>query len=113
MSIRSMIAKTGAVANIETVTRTADAVGGWTEAWATVGTYSAVPVRIRLLSGDEHEMTEKKTVTATHKAYFEGTLTSVDESCRITSDGKTYRILLVNDWNQTGDYTQIWIEFVD
>ena len=112
MSIRNMIQKTGVTCDIQVVTRSPDDVGSWTEAWATVDTYSAVPVRIRLLSGDENENTDKKTVSATHKAYVEGALTGVDESCRVVSGGVTYRILLIDDWNMVGKYTAIWLERV-
>jgi len=113
MSIQSIIAKTGSTALIQTPTTTFDTMNSPVETWATVGTYSALPVRLRLLRGDELVDSDKRTVNATHKAYFEGALTSVDETCRLTVSSEIYRITLVENWNKTGDYTMVWCERID
>jgi SPP1 family predicted phage head-tail adaptor len=75
----------------QTVTRTADNVGGYTEAW-TSGT--AFRGRISVMPANERMTADKLTVYATHRLYCESTVT-IDETYRISFDSRTFEIKAV------------------
>ena len=51
---------------LQTVSRTADGQGGWTEVWADIGSFRA---RISPLASGERIMQDKTTMPTTHRIY--------------------------------------------
>jgi len=113
MSIRSMIAKTGSTCLIQSPTTTMDSMNSPVETWATVGTYTAEPVRLRQMTGDERNDADARIARSTHIAYFEGALTSVDETCRLTIGGVVYLVHRIDNWNLVSHHTRIWVEKIE
>lgn len=75
----------------QTVTRTNDNVGGYTEAWAN-GT--AFKGRLSILSASEGMSADKVTVYATHKLYCDASV-SLAEADRVTFGSRTFEVRTV------------------
>lgn len=87
---------------VESMTRTSDGMGGWTEAWTTVATVRAAIWPKRMV---EQVETEKKTATITHQIrvrYLDG----IDEDCRVVFGDRVFEVisvLNVEERNKTFD----------
>jgi SPP1 family predicted phage head-tail adaptor len=87
----------------QTVTRTTDSVGGYTEAW-TDGT--AFRGRMRPLSNSERTSSDKVTVFATHRLYCDASVT-LTEADRVTFDSRTFEVRAVRNPSESNHHLEI------
>ena len=77
----------------ETKTNVADGQGGFTETWASAGTFDG---RLSHLKANEMLATDKMTVLATHRIFCEAT-TTFTEYDRVILGSRTFEIRYVDD----------------
>jgi len=71
-----------------------------------------VACRIRKLTAKEEEEYLKRNVKATHRMYILPPSLTITEKMRVVSEGKTFDIIHVDDWNFQGIYFMIDMEEV-
>ena len=81
---------------IQTVVRTADNMGGWTEAWS--NTYTSVACRLAPARATRDETLRGEQISA----YSQWVLTvaynqTIDETMRVVHDSETYEVLRLED----------------
>ena len=107
MSVRSLCNRN---VNVQTVTRTKDARGTWTE--ATANRHANMPIRIQPISGKEAVLYERKGVEVTHKGFYPGDYTGVVEHDQVVDGSDTYDIELVRDIDLMGHHFEILLRLV-
>lgn len=93
-------------AKIQSVTQTADGVGGYTETWSTRAT---IPCRTRQLTENERVQYAKETTIRLERLYCDPvTITTRD---RIVIGSDVFDVLSVDDPHHMGLFLQVDMEF--
>jgi SPP1 family predicted phage head-tail adaptor len=96
-------------ATIQSVVRAADALGGRTNTWSTAST---VPCRVRQLSAREAELYMRQTDNETFRMYCDPDVTVTTDN-RVIVDGRTYRVIAVDDPHLMGEFLQVDMEYTE
>lgn len=91
---------------IEERTNVSDGEGGFTETWATVSGYSAVPAAVWPLYAKQKLEYRSINVDATHYIVFRGEITVNEKDNRILFDSRYFEILTVENIQERD--VEIW-----
>lgn len=69
-----------------------------------------IACRIRKLSAKEEEEYLKRNVKASHRMYILPPASTIEEKMQVVSEGKTFDIIHVDNWNFQGIYFMIDME---
>lgn len=97
---------------IQIVARTADSMGGWTEAWS--NTYTSVACRLAPARATRDETLRGEQISA----YSQWVLTiahnqTIDETMRVVHDSETYEVLRLEDTHSSRTAKRVYLVRLD
>lgn len=100
------------ICTIQTVARTADLMGGWTEAWS--NTYTSVACRLAPARATRDETLRGEQISA----YSQWVLTvahnqTIDETMRVVHDSETYEVLRLEDTHSSRTAKRVYLVRLD
>ena len=93
---------------LQTLTRTSDSMGGWTEAWADSGQFRA---RIRPLTSAERLTQDKVTGIATHRIYCDNMTVTLED--RIKWGSYYFEIIGIRNPSEAYHHLEIEAKEID
>lgn len=99
-------------ATIQTIARTSDGMGGWTEAWS--NTYTSVACRLAPARATRDETLRGEQISA----YSQWVLTiahnqAIDETMRVVHDSETYEVLRLEDTHSSRTAKRVYLVRLD